>query len=81
MHEDEQARHDDLLAQLRVVSERVTSIAADQRTIVELMHDFRDLLRLMATHMRSIDGEIARLRAGLPPVAGHSQRIDRHLRN
>ena len=80
VNEDEQIRYHDLLDQFCAVSDRVTRLEADQRVVVELLQDAHGILRLVAARLRSLDGEIDRMRACLP-LAGHGQRIDRHLRN
>lgn len=81
MSDDEQTRYRELLDQLDAVARRAARLEEDQRVIVELMQDFRELLRLLAARIRGLDGEIDRLRAWLVPVPERSERIARHLRN
>jgi len=48
-------RYRDLLDRLRELGERVERIEQDQRTIVDILGDFRELLRLVTTRVRAVD--------------------------
>ena len=74
-------RYRDLLKRLEDMSERIERLERDQRTIVDLLRDFRELIRLVVARLRASDHRIEETAARLIPFHGRSERIARHFRN
>jgi hypothetical protein len=71
-------RYRDLLARLRDLEERVEQIERDQRAVVGLLRDFRDLARLLVDRLKQLDREVAGIAARVIPFY---ERTARHFRN
>ena len=74
-------RYRDLLHRLEEMSARIERTERHQRTILDLLGDVRDLVRLMATRIREAHQRIDAMAAPLMPFSGLSERITRHFRN
>jgi len=74
-------RHRELLDRLHDVSERLERLEGDQRTFLEILRDFRELVRLMTIRVRALHQRIDQLGAMRMRLAGHRERIARHLAN
>ncbi len=85
MYSDEhhfcELRYRDLLDRLRDLTERVERVEKHQRTIVDILRDFRDLLRLATTRVRELDRSVRERSARLIPFAERRESVARHLRN
>ena len=79
-------RYRDLLDRLRGLAERLDQIERDQRAIVEILRDFRGLVGLMATWLKTLDHQVEKV-AAFEKVAARliplpaPERIARHFRN
>ena len=80
-HPGWEIRYRDLLGRLEDLSERVERLERDQRTIVDLLRDFRELARLVVARLRASDQRMEDIAARLIPFHGRSERIARHFRN
>lgn len=74
-------RHRDLIDRVEAMSARVERLENDQRAVVDLLRDFRGLVRLLAARIRAQDHRIDEVTARLMPSRWHSERIARHFRN
>jgi len=74
-------RYRDLLDRLHDLSERIERVERDQRTIVDLLRDFRELIRLVVTRLRALHYRVEEVTAWPIPFRGRSERIARHFRN
>jgi len=74
-------RYRDLLDRLDDMSEQIARLERDQRRIVDLLRDFRELVRLVVARLKASDHRIDGMAARLIPFHGHSERIARHFRN
>jgi hypothetical protein len=74
-------RHRDLLDRVEAMSARIERLEDDQLAIVDLLRDFRGLVRLLAARVRAQDHRIDEVAARLVPSWGHYERIARHFRN
>jgi len=85
MHSDEhdfcELRYRDLRDRLRDLAERVERVEKDQRTIVDILRDFRDLLRLVTTRVRELDRSVRARAARLIPLPDRGERAAHHFRN
>jgi hypothetical protein len=75
-------RYRALLARLEDMSEQIERLERDQRRIVDLLRDFRELVRLVVGRIKASDQRIEDLVTRLIPFHGRSsERIARHFRN
>ncbi len=74
-------RYRDLLGRLRDMAERLEHVARDQRTIFDILRDFRELMRLVLTRVRALDHRTDGAAARRIPSNGRDERIARHFRN
>jgi hypothetical protein len=85
MHSDEHRfcdlRYRDLLDRLRELGERVERIEQDQRTIVDILGDFRELLRLVTNRLRAVDRSIRERSTRLRRLGERRDEVARHFRN
>jgi len=80
-HRDCKTRYDELLERLHAMSRRIDEIEQDQRMIVDLLGDFRDLIRLVVTRMRTLDRRIADVARWPSFLQRLDERVARHFRN
>lgn len=79
-------RYQDLLDRLHGLTERLDQIEQHERAIVEILRDFRGLVRLMANWMKALDQQVEKLTT-MEGLAARlistpaSERIARHFRN
>jgi hypothetical protein len=74
-------RYRDLLDRLEDMSEQIERLERGQRRIVDLLRDFRELVRLVVERVKASDRRIEDLAVRLIPFHGRSERIARHFRN
>jgi len=74
-------RYRDLLGRLRDMAERLEHVERDQRTILDILRDFRELVRLVVIRVRALDHRIDGATARRIPWQGCVERIARHFRN
>jgi len=74
-------RYRDLLDRLRELGERVERIEQDQRTIVDILGDFRELLRLVTTRVRAVDRSLRERSTRLMRLGERRDEVARHFRN
>jgi len=80
-HHSCEMRYRDLVDRLHDMSERIERVERDQRTLVDLLRDFRELVRLVVTRLRALDHRVEEMAAWLIPFHGRSERVARHFRN
>ncbi len=76
-----ESRYRDLLDRLEDMSEQIERLERGQRRIVDLLRDFRELVRLVVERVKASDRRIEDLAVRLIPFHGRSERIARHFRN
>jgi len=69
-----ETRHRELL-------ERIEQLEESQRTVVDVLREFRHLVRAVTTRLRALDERIERMLARLAPWREAGERITRHFRN
>ena len=74
-------RYRDLLGRLRDMAERLEHVERDQRTILDILRDFRELVRLVVIRVRALDHRIDGATIRRIPWHGRDERIARHFRN
>jgi len=74
-------RYRDLLDRLHDLGERVERVEQDQRTIVDILRDFRELLRLVTNRLRAVDRSIRERSTRLIRLGERRDEIARHFRN
>jgi len=80
-HRSCEARYRALLDRLEDLSERVEQLEHDQRTVFDILRDFRELTRLFVARLREMDSRIEGIAARLIPFRTRDERIARHFRN
>ena len=80
-HHDCEVRHEELLDRVRALSARIYDLEQGQRMIVDLLRDFRDLVRLVVTRVRTLDRRTAEMATWPRLLHGPYERIARHFRN
>jgi hypothetical protein len=80
-HRTCERRYRDLLDRLEDMSEQIERLERGQRRIVDLLRDFRELVRLVVERVKASDRRIEDLAVRLIPFHGRSERIARHFRN
>ena len=76
-----EARYRALLDRLEDMSEQIERLERDQRRIVDILRDFRELVRLVVDRLKESDRRIEDLAARLVPFRSGSERVARHFRN
>jgi hypothetical protein len=76
-----EARYRALLDRLEDLSERVERLEHDQRTVFDLLRDFRELTRLVVVRLRATDHRLEEIAARLIPFRTRDERVARHFRN
>ena len=76
-----EARYRALLDRLEDMAERVERLERDQRSIIDLLRDFRELSRLLIARVRALDFRLEGIAARLVPSHARDERIARHFRN
>ena len=76
-----ESRYRDLLDRLDDMSERVERLERDRRAIVELLRDFRALMRLAVAQLKALDHRIENIAGRVIPSHARDERIARHFRN
>ncbi len=74
-------RYRDLLDRLRDLGERVDRVERDQRAVVDILRDFRELLRLVTARLRAVDRSVGERSARLVRLGERREEIARHFRN
>ena len=74
-------RYHDLLDRLQAVAGRVDALERNQRTVLDILREFRHLVRAVTAQLRSLDGRIEKTLARLVPLREAGERIARHFRN
>ncbi len=74
-------RYRDLLDRLRDLGERVDRVERDQRAVVDILRDFRELLRLVTARLRAVDRSVRERSARLVRLGERREEIARHFRN
>jgi hypothetical protein len=74
-------RYRALLARLEDMSEQIEQLERGQRRIVDLLRDFRELVRLVVERVKASDRRIEDLAVRQIPFHGRIERIARHFRN
>lgn len=81
-HRPCEIRYRALLARLEDMSEQIERLERDQRRIVDLLRDFRELVRLVVERVKASDRRLEDLAVRMIPFHGRSsERIARHFRN
>ncbi len=80
-HHSCQIRYRDLLNRLEDMSERIERLERDRRTIVDLLRDFRALIRLVVTRLRAHDHRLEQVAMRRLPLEAGSETVARHFRN
>ena len=74
-------RYRDLLDRLEDVSERMARLERDRRTIVDLLRDLQELIRLVVARLRAQDQRRGTIATPPSPLSPFSERIARNFRN
>jgi hypothetical protein len=74
-------RYRDLLGRLHDMAERLERIERDQRTFLEILRDFRELVGLVVNRVRALHHRIDQTAAPRTTFPGHRGRITRHSHN
>ena len=74
-------RHRDLLDRLEDMSEQIERLERDQRRTLDILRDFRELVRLVVARVKASDQRIEDLAVRQIPFHGRIERIARHFRN
>lgn len=80
-HQACEARYRELLDRQHDLLARLERLEENQLTIVDLLRDFRTLVRLVATRLSALDHRIDTMLARLFPFREAGERIARHFRN
>jgi hypothetical protein len=78
-HRDCELRYRDLLHRLHDMSERLGRVERNQQTIIDILRDFRELVRLVVTRVKALGHRVEETSALRIP--GRDERIARHFRN
>ena len=80
-HHPCEERYEELRNRLHAATERIEQLEENQRTILDLLRDFRHLVRAITTRLTSLDERIEKTLARLHPLREAGERIARHFRN
>ena len=80
-HRECEVRYQELLDRLRDASQRLERVEEDQRMIVDLLRDFRDLIRLVVSRLRTLDRRVSDVTTWRHAWQGPYERVARHFRN
>ena len=80
-HDASEIPYRDLLGRLAEALQRIERLEGNQRAILDLVKEFRDLARVMAARITVQDRRLGALAEQLRFLERHGERIGRHLRN
>ena len=74
-------RYRHLLDRLDDMSEQIERLERDHRRTIDILRDFRELVRLVVERVKAADQRLESLAIRLVPFHGRIERIARHFRN